>query len=329
MAKIDNKRLADVLPLMGNTYQIKNFRGKLYAASWPKKRGKNLPPLTQLRNRWFKIATELASFVPGSQIAMSHRYSPKGPLYPRDYLLSAMAGRLYQINTDDGKQIWSMAELNELSKELDIFGQQQGMMLAREGQLWRAFGPMAIGEVPSIDPDTGNIVGMLPNGNRGGHMLTTIEPNVVVTSASATMGWFCTLRTDIRVDYALVHYDAILNATYKCQISRLTGTTVSEVVAETPVFTGPANALRRNRLNFSSTPLLEKDNKYLFSFTRTDSTTTTSPKPYNSLQKGGIGFPHAEDLGFARYNSTGLTGSETPANSGLTFPFTIDLAYRF
>jgi len=160
-------------------------------------------------------------------------------------------------------------------------------------------------------------------------MMTKINPNVAVTSASATQLWCCTLLMDVRVDAFIVTHDAVAGASYKGKIVTLSGFTVGTVVAETEELVASATALDRKKFELPSSVLLENGTKYGFAFIRTDSTSTTPPKCYNSLDKGAIGFPAAEDLGFARYDTVDLSPADTPANSGLTFPFTIDLVYKF
>lgn len=329
MAKLENNKLADVLPLIGGTLILGYHRGKMNARSWPRKRSRPLDEGTVLRNRWFALTNKMAKLAtPGVQRA-ALTYSPNGPLYPRDYILKSAAGNMYDIVLEDGRVVYGVASVNETSKELDIIAQLTGMLLVRGNQLWQ---PLELGP-PGTCLTSGygfNVPGYFPCGpTRGGHMTTKINPNVVVTSASATQLWGGTLLRDVRVDSLIVQFDAVSGASYKCKIVTLSGFTVLSVVAESETLVAGSTAMLRLKFEMLTDELLSAGTKYGFAFSRIDSTTTTPPKAYNSLDKGNVGIPMGEDLGFARYNTVDLVATDTPANSGLTFPFTIDLVYRF
>lgn len=106
MASIKNINPGDIRPgAYKGRYMIDTYRGKLRVRKWPKKRGKNLHPKTLKQMEWFKRANTATKFIAPSE-QMVAMWAAKGTgLYPRDLLMSALAGGLFDIETVDGETI--------------------------------------------------------------------------------------------------------------------------------------------------------------------------------------------------------------------------------
>ena len=91
-------------------------RGALIASSWPKKRGRPKSAITREQNEWFTQANQLAKYADGQALWMAIELSRHSPWYPRDILISAMAGRRSETLTLDGLEILERAGQDELSR---------------------------------------------------------------------------------------------------------------------------------------------------------------------------------------------------------------------
>jgi hypothetical protein len=71
----------------------------------------------------------------------------------RDLFSSAMNGLLFVIVTEDGREIYSMAHVERISKSLDVFSRTRGALLVRGEDLWEGLPPGDVGSVLRIGPD--------------------------------------------------------------------------------------------------------------------------------------------------------------------------------
>jgi hypothetical protein len=71
----------------------------------------------------------------------------------RDLFSSAMNGLLYVIVTEDGREIYSMAHVERISKSLDVFSRTRGALLVRGDEVWEGLASGSVGEVLRIGPD--------------------------------------------------------------------------------------------------------------------------------------------------------------------------------
>jgi hypothetical protein len=69
------------------------------------------------------------------------------PMMPRDVMTMIMAGRFNAIQMADGRIIYSMAAVQDISESLDILSQTKGSMLYRNNTLWQGVPPGSPGQV--------------------------------------------------------------------------------------------------------------------------------------------------------------------------------------
>lgn len=126
---------------------IDSVRGTLRVRKWPKKRG---PPKSAKQAwwvDWFVQANRLAKYADGASMARSIAMTKGSGLYPRDVLLMAMRGRLYNWVDSDGWRWYSMAAIGDISNSLDVLGQTVGDILVRAVDRWRPPAPGGAGQV--------------------------------------------------------------------------------------------------------------------------------------------------------------------------------------
>ncbi len=115
--------------------------------AWPAKRKARLPDITKEQNelfRQYQWATKY--FAP--QIYIGWAEAVKGtPLLPRDIMTMLMSGRLCSLGMVDGRILYPMAAVQDISQSLDIITQVPGMVLRRGPVLWEAY------EIPTPELD--------------------------------------------------------------------------------------------------------------------------------------------------------------------------------
>lgn len=144
--------------LRGASYRgrlmIDAFRGVMRVRKWPKKRGPPTSPLQAFWVDWFVQANRLAKYADGASMARAIQMTKGSGMYPRDVLLKAMRGRLYNWVDQDGWRWYSMAAIGDISESLDVLAQTIGSVLVRAVDRWRA---PAAGNINDVLTYKGNL----------------------------------------------------------------------------------------------------------------------------------------------------------------------------
>lgn len=157
MAKIRGLPTARKALALKNSVYISTWRGIAYMAKWPRKRGKDLPLITQQQNDWFRSANILTKYI-DAEMQVTAREAVKGtPLYPRDVQISLMRGTLFSLSMVGEGKLYSVATRNAVSQSIDVLGSQEGNMLYRSGELWLpipagVFGDNLVSQGPDASP---------------------------------------------------------------------------------------------------------------------------------------------------------------------------------
>lgn len=134
---------------------FRTVNGQVVAQAWPKKRGPAATPKQAFQREWFRQANVVAKYAPGRQQALSRCAMNHLPVRPYDALIAAMAGRLWAVETDDGRTLYSMSSRADVSKNLDVIAQTRGDMLVRGPEFWEFISAGIAGQVlTSHGPDT-------------------------------------------------------------------------------------------------------------------------------------------------------------------------------
>lgn len=135
------------LPSFRGQMMIDVFRGNLRIRKWPRKRGTPKSASQLFWIDWFRQANLLAKYADAASHARAIEITAKSGLYPRDVLLAAMRGRLYQWNSPDGWKWYPVAAIEDISESLDVLAQTVGSVLVRATDRWRAVVGGVIGDV--------------------------------------------------------------------------------------------------------------------------------------------------------------------------------------
>ncbi len=126
---------------------IDAVRGVLRVRRWPRKRGTPTSALQLWWIDWFRQANLLAKYADAASIVRSKEMAAGSGMYPRDILLKAMRGRLYNWTDQDGWKWYSMAAVGDISETLDVLAQTIGSLLVRAADRWRTVPPGDPGDV--------------------------------------------------------------------------------------------------------------------------------------------------------------------------------------
>lgn len=157
--------------------------GQIVIARWPKKRGKSKNPKVRESQEWFRQAQWATKYWPAS-IQHQCAEAVKGtPLMPRDLMTMIMAGRAWCWVDEQGRKVYSVAALKDVSDSLDIISQVPGSMLYRSDTLWQVIAPGSPGQVlTSAGADAPPL--WAPTGGSGGQTLVPLD-NIDITISSA------------------------------------------------------------------------------------------------------------------------------------------------
>ena len=141
MAKI--RGIPDLVnrPSLKGQFMINAWRGQLVARAWPHKRG---PPKSKKQRQSIETFTNrvaLAKYTFGIDQWHAKEFTKQSGTYPRDLILRAMAGRLFEVLMIDGKEHVAVALIDDVSWNLDLLTDQAGSVLARGPDLWGGVAP--------------------------------------------------------------------------------------------------------------------------------------------------------------------------------------------
>lgn len=82
---------------------VDTYRGQLRVRKWPRKRGRPKSAAVRAGNEWFKKVVKLMKIAAPSQQAVAIDAAKGTGLYPRDLLMNAMSGGMFDIVLPDGR----------------------------------------------------------------------------------------------------------------------------------------------------------------------------------------------------------------------------------
>lgn len=144
---------------MRGAVQTDVSQGKIRIRKWPQKRGK--PPTQAARDNLekFSQAQRACKFMAPQIVQKFTDATANTPLLPRDLLTSILYNRLAAFVLDDGKVIWPMPAMIDVSQALDTLGATTGGLLARGSQYWYQFTSDELQPQQSHVYRTGNTAG--------------------------------------------------------------------------------------------------------------------------------------------------------------------------
>lgn len=130
-------------------FKVRN--GTLVFQAWPQKR-QTPPTPAELANRetlyW---STQVVKIMDGYQQDFALRLSQQTQLARNDFLYIALFGRIGTLIRPDGRKLFSMAAMQDVSKTLDAIWQTKNGILVRGKDWWEGLAPGAVGDLLTID----------------------------------------------------------------------------------------------------------------------------------------------------------------------------------
>lgn len=108
MTKLPYRRASP--PTMRGALVMKLWRGLVVVQKWPRKRGKSIDPGTRTRSKQFGDACRLSNQVAPSQMEIARKAAKASLMVPRDLIISAMYGNLFDLELEDGRIITKRQE---------------------------------------------------------------------------------------------------------------------------------------------------------------------------------------------------------------------------
>lgn len=139
-------------PSLRGTLCFDLFRGVERARAWRGKQPSNRSAAAKERQDFFRQANMAAKWwSPFLQVQILEAIDGT-PFLPRDLPVMIAYGRFASLTLDDGRQIFSMAQRNDISQSLDILAQLPGSMLYRGTDYWEGLNIGAPGQHLQISP---------------------------------------------------------------------------------------------------------------------------------------------------------------------------------
>ena len=128
-------------PSLKRTVQSDAVRGSPRIRKWPRPQSAATKAKTAEHVEWFRQAQWLTKYISPGQMKVAMESTRGTPLMPRDLLTMAMAGRLWLIVDENGKEIWPVAVRNDISQALDILSKKPGSIMYRGPDIWEGSKP--------------------------------------------------------------------------------------------------------------------------------------------------------------------------------------------
>lgn len=275
---------------LGGKLLITVNRGQLIASSWPKKRGKPTSQVTLDQNEWFRQANYLAKYADGQSQWMAIRLTKGGPLYPRDILMSAMKGRLFERLLVDGEEWTAVAVRDDVSSDLDLLaGSDLGTILVRGPDTWQALLPGSTGNVLTSNGLDAQPT-YQPAGAASGHFYIQSGANTTLSGgAFATKGYIFQASRAFTVFAIAMRVNGVSGQTY---IGRVIEVNASQVIAaitgSTPEITLSTTAAQLVEATFAVPISIEAERYYCVVWSRTDGSDTSVNGAYHAPLTDGV-----------------------------------------
>lgn len=251
-------------------------RGRLIYAKFRKKQGKPTSAITREQNEWFRQANTLAKYAPSDDQWMAIEVTKNGPWYPRDLLMSAMKGRLFESLIIDGKEYRSVAVIEDVSSDLDFLaGTVVGTIIVRDTDRWKGLIPTTAGlQLTSNGPDA--MPSWQPAGGADAAYLTHMTPKTIFSGSSNAFKGFPFVAGQ---DFTLAGVGGLVNATsghlYKGWLMEFSvAGAVTAILGETGVYESTSTERKRLFAEFITPALMVKGARYVMGWSRVDGADT-------------------------------------------------------
>lgn len=240
MAKIGVPIRGQKPPSYGARVVVRVLNGQAIMQKWPRRRGRKRHPTTKAQNEKFAQAQKLAKQANSQDQWMAIEVAKNSPLYPRDLLVSAMYGRLFETLTIDGKEYVSVAVRDDISDDLDkVGGSVVGSILYRAAEGWRGLLPGNDDDVLTSHGEAGPPSWELGGGGGGARYTSNLSFTAADGVNGATKGNPVQMARECTVLELGGYINVIATVDYEGRIYSLDGgNLITGIVATTGVQTG-------------------------------------------------------------------------------------------
>lgn len=134
-------------PSLSGKFMVDTIGGQIRVRKWPRKRPGKKSAKQQFWIDWFREANRLAKYTFALDQWSAIEYTKRSGLYPRDIIMSAMRGRLFEVIEVDGQEYVAVAVKDDVSWNLDLLTKVPFSTLFRTDGAWTGLDPGASGDV--------------------------------------------------------------------------------------------------------------------------------------------------------------------------------------
>lgn len=140
------------IALKGSFYS-REVNGKLYFVRWPRNRKAPVTPGEEDNRKLIALASSITKYMSSQEQQFSRELAAVTKLAPRDLLMVSLFNRLGVIILIDGRKIFTMASIQDISAVLDALGQTPGDLLVRGENFWTNIPMGEPGQVLAINEE--------------------------------------------------------------------------------------------------------------------------------------------------------------------------------
>lgn len=286
----------------------REWRGKLIWQRWPVRQPTPRTPLEKETITTFSVASTATLYFDPFQLDFANAVARQTTLLPRDLLMMALYNRGTLIVQEDGRKLYSMAALQDVSDLLDTIGQVPGDMMYRGTTWWTRLPVGNAGDFLQLDVDQHPFWG--PSGNDGG--AGYMPWNTGSTRSSTETNAFSTVLSCFRIDAAIEV--RALTAEMNPNVDESVAAIIGEIAGITgnqnllSVHTAPtvavpvADGVLQRRWVFDPPVQIPSGANFFYGFVNKTGPTNVSPRPFIDTNSGNP-FPFLPRKGASFYRA--------------------------
>lgn len=153
-------------------WYTKTIGGRTYICKWPRAQPTARNEREAHARSMLAVAASCTAYMSAQEQAFSRELSKRTTLLPRDMLMMSLFGRVGYVVTLDGRKVYSMASMQDVSNLLDTIAQTRGDVMFRGPTWWQRLPIGTLGQVLTVSPE--GLPQWAPGGGGGGDGWTDI-----------------------------------------------------------------------------------------------------------------------------------------------------------
>lgn len=253
-------------------------RGYIYASAKPHKWGRKTYALQKERLAWFTEAAKAVRYMDAAQIVFAKNLTRGYAIMWRDFLMQGLAGRFGVLVMEDGSELHSLAERDDVSDALDLIGLGQGVILVRGELLWEVITPSVAGTILTSQgtetPPSFQVppVGLAPSNT------CQNAPGPVSNAGNASLGVLFQALIPLRLRTFWCYFHWVAGASYKITVWKISGVTLLNKIGTSNIFGTPIEGVANAWLPLTADAVVSTFDEIAIFLTRTDDLPSTPCK---------------------------------------------------